>query len=215
MTRFRPAILALAALLGARTLHAQTPAPHDTSASAFLRRLSADARAAAGAGAKGLVVFAAEPGAGRAELKLAHATVADSTLAPVLQRAKAGLGSLGAAQPVVLHFRLDGAAEAGAAPSRPTIQNPVEVRGRVLRFVSDHFTAMFEGRRGMRVDLQLVVAREGDVPYARVARSSGNPTVDAAALEIARTMRFNPARAAGQAVDAVMTFPLHFVVGEA
>ncbi|HSU13213.1 energy transducer TonB [Longimicrobium sp.] len=217
MTRFSPPILALAALLGARGLHAQAPAaaPRDTAASAFLQRLAADARASAGAGAKGLVVFAAEPAAGRAELKLAHATVADSTLAPVLQRAKAGMGALAAAQPVVLHFRLDAAADAGAAQSRPTIQNPVEVRRRVLRFVSDHFTALFEGRRGMRVDLQLVVAREGDVPFARVARSSGNATVDAAALEIARTMRFNPAQAAGQPVDALMTFPLHFVVGEA
>jgi TonB family protein len=207
----------LVSTLLAMPLRAQAPAPQpgDTAASTFLRRLAADARASAGAGAQGLVVFAAEPGVGRAELKLAHATVADSTLAPVLQRARAGLGSLRAAQPVVLHFRLDAAPDAIGPRRQPAIANAVEVRARVLRFVSDHFAGIFEGRRGMRVDLQLVVAREGDVPYARVARSSGNPLVDAAALEIARTMRFEPARAGGRAVDALVTFPLHFVVGEA
>jgi len=221
MTR-RPIVLAAAALLAAaplaaRPLHAQTPspAPRDSATGEFLKRLAADARASAGAGARGLVVFAAEPGAGRAELKLAHATVADSALAPVLQRARAGLASLPAAQPLVLHFRLDAAPDAIGPRRQPAIRNPVEVRARVLRFVSDHFAGTFEGRRGMRVDLQLVVAREGDVPYARVARSSGNAMVDAAALEIARTMRFDPAQAGGRPVDALVTFPLHFVVGEA
>ena len=89
--------LAALAMLGAGRLHAQMspppPMPRDSASTAFLQRLAADARASAGAGAKGLVVFAAEPAAGRAELKLAHATVADSALAPVLERARAGLSA--------------------------------------------------------------------------------------------------------------------------
>ncbi|HEX8242931.1 MAG TPA: TonB family protein [Longimicrobium sp.] len=220
MPLFRLVPLIAVTLLGAVRLHAQMPPPprmpRDSASTAFLQRLAVDARTSAGAGAKGLVVFAAEPAAGRAELKLAHATVADSALAPVLERARAGLSALPGAQPVVWHFRLDSAAaEAGGARRQPAIRNAVEVRARVLRFVADHFTGIFEGRRGLRVDLLMVVAAEGDVAYARVGRSSGNAQVDAAALEIARTMRFNPAEAAGRAVDAVVAFPLYFVVGEA
>jgi TonB family protein len=220
MPRLRLVFVALAMLLAAPALHAQTAVPpqvpRDSASSAFLQRLAADARASAGAGAHGLVVFAAEPGGGRAELKLAHATVADSALAPVLQRARAGMSALAAAQPVVLHFRLDGAAGPAHPPARqPVIANAAEVRAKVLRFVSDHWKGVFEGRRGLRVDLTMVIAQEGDVAYARIARSSGNAQVDAAALEIARTMRFTPAQADGHPVDAVVTFPLHFVVGEA
>ncbi|MBV9110461.1 MAG: TonB family protein [Gemmatimonadetes bacterium] len=220
MTRFRLTSIVLATLLAAHALHAQAPAPppvpRDSASAAFLQRLAADARASAGAGARGLVVFAAEPGGGRAELRLAHATVADSTLASVLQRARAGMSTLAAAQPVVLHFRLDAAAVQPHAPARlPVIANAAEVRAKVLRFVTDHWKGVFEGRRGLRVDLTMVVAQEGDVAYARIARSSGNAQVDAAALEIARTMRFTPAQADGHPVDAVVTFPLHFVVGEA
>jgi TonB family protein len=207
-------------MLCASGLHAQMPPPppmpRDSASTAFLQRLAADARASAAAGAKGLVVFAAEPAAGRAELKLAHATVADSALAPVLERARAGLSALPSVQTVVWHFRLDSAAaEAGGTRRQPAIRNAVEVRGRVLRFVAEHFAGIFEGRRGLRVDLLMVVAAEGDVAYVRVGRSSGNAQVDAAALEIARTMRFTPAEARGRAVDAVVAFPLHFVVGEA
>jgi TonB family protein len=218
MTHLRTGLFALAMLLCAADLRAQTPppaAPRDSASTAFLRRLQADARASAGAGAKGLVVFTAEPAVGRAELKLAHATVADSALAPVLQRARAGLSALPPAQPVVWHFRLDAAPQPVGPSRQPTIRNPVEVRARVLRFVSDHFAALFEGRRGMRVDLQMVVAQEGDVAWVRVARSSGNAQVDAAALDIARTMRFNPGQTGGKPVDTLVTFPLHFVVGEA
>lgn len=220
MPRLRLASLALVSLLAAPPLHAQAPAPppvpRDSASAAFLQRLAADARACAGAGARGLVVFAAEPGGGRTELKLAHATVADSALAPALQRARAGMSALMAAQPLVLHFRLDAGMGPPRAPARqPAIANAAEVRAKVLRFVTEHWTGVFEGRRGLRVDLTMVVAQEGDVAYARIARSSGNAQVDAAALEIARTMRFTPAQADGHAVDAVVTFPLHFVVGEA
>ena len=218
MRLLRIAPLALAAMISARGVRAQTSAaaPRDSASTAFLQRLAADARAAAGAGAKGLVVFTAEPAAGRAELKLAHATVADSALAPVLQRARAGLGSLAAAPSVVWHFRLDSATGGTNGPAKqPAIRNAAEVRARVLRYVAEHFASIFEGRRGLRVDLLMVVAQEGDVAWAKVARSSGNAQVDAAALEIARTMRFTPAEAGGRPVDTTMTFPLHFVVGEA
>jgi TonB family protein len=95
------------------------------------------------------------------------------------------------------------------------IANPREVRALVNRFVEQNFTRVFQGRRGLRVDLLMVVAREGDVAYARVVRSSGNPAVDQEALRIAPTMRFQPARVGTQPVDRQITFPLYFVVGEA
>jgi len=202
---FAPALTVFEALL-----------PHMSRQEDRLVALAADVRAAAGAGAKGLVVFTAEPAAGRAEIRLAHATVADSALAPVLQRARAGLGSLGATPSVVWHFRLDSAAGGVNGPAKgPAIRNAAEVRARVLRYVTEHFASIFEGRRGLRVDLLMVVAQEGDVAWAKVARSSGNAQVDAAALEIARTMRFTPAEVGGRPVDTTMSFPLHFVVGEA
>jgi TonB family protein len=103
----------------------------------------------------------------------------------------------------------------GGRATQPVIDNPRQVRALVNRFVTQHFTDIFQGRRGIRVDLQLVVARDGEVAYARVARSCGNPVVDAEALRIAPTMRFQPARVGTQPVDTRVDFPLYFVLGEA
>jgi TonB family protein len=234
------ATLPAAALLCATQLHAQTPAPaappsapaaaqsgpaataaahHDSAQAALRQRFAAEVLTAARAAGTpaGLVVFAADPASGSTELKLARASVAESALADAVEHVRAELKAVAAGGPFVWHVRLDSVPPLapGARTRQPVIANPREARLQVNRFVEQHFADIFQGRRGMRVDLQLVVAREGDVAYARVARSSGNAAVDQAALQIASTLRFQPATVGTQPVDARINFPLYFVVGEA
>lgn len=225
--------LAAAVLLTAAPLHAQAPAPATSqssapsavrpaaadSAQALRLRFAADVVAAATAGgapAAGLVVLAADPATGRAELKLAHATVTDSALARAVERVRGELKTIAGAGPQLWHVRLDPAAPSpGGRSTAPVIANPREVRALVNRFVAQHFTDIFQGRPGIRVNLQLVVTRDGEVAYARLVRSCGKPAVDAEALRIAPTMRFTPARVGSQPVDTRVDFPLYFVLGEA
>ncbi|HEU4561741.1 MAG TPA: energy transducer TonB [Longimicrobium sp.] len=227
--------LAAAALLASAPIHAQAPAPaaqngatattasttaasRDSAQVELRQRFAADVLTAAQAGgatAAGLVVLAADPATGRTELKLARATVSEAALAPVVERVRAELKAFAAAGPLLWHVRLDPAPMPTGAAARPVIDNPREVRALVNRFVAQNFREIFQGRRGLRVDLQLVVSREGEVAYARVLRSSGNPAVDQEALRIAPTMRFQPARVGTQPVDRQINFPLYFVVGEA
>lgn len=196
---------------------AARPPLRDSAQVALRQRFAADVLAAARAAGPpaGLVVLAVDA-SGRTELKLARASVTEAALAPAVDRVRDELKTFAAAGPLVWHVRLDPAAGVpGGAAARPVIANPREVRAQVNRFVAQHFASIFQGRRGLRVDLQLVVTREGEVAYARVARSSGNPAVDAAALQIAPSMRFAPARVGTQPMDTRMEFPLYFVVGEA
>lgn len=220
------ALLAGGVLLAA-PLHAQAPAspaapsanPARDSAQAALRQRFAEevraAATAAGATPAGLVVFAADPSTGRTELKLARATVSEAALAPAVDRIRADLKAVAGDAPLLWHVRLDPSAPPAGRMAQPVIANPREVRAQINRFVRQHFTDIFQGRRGIRVDLQLVVAREGDVAYVRLARSSGNPVVDAEALRIAPSMRFTPARVGDTPVDTRIDFPLYFVMGEA
>ena len=220
--------LSAALLLAAAPLHAQAPAPaaqtssaalspaaRDSAQMALRQRFAADVLAAAGAGAAGLVVLAADSATGRIELKLMRATVTEPALAPAVDRVRAELKAIAASGPLLWHVRRDPVRLPAGPTRRPVIDNPREVRALVNRFVAQNFREIFQGRRGLGVELQLVVAREGDVAYARVLRSSGNPAVDREALRIAPTMRFQPARVGRQPVDRLITFPLYFVVGEA
>jgi TonB family protein len=190
----------------------------DSAHAALRQRFAADVLAAAtadGAPAAGLVVLAADPATGHTELKLAHATIAEAALTPAVEHVRAGLRPLAAGGPLLWHVRLDPKAAAPGRMTPPVIANPREVRAQINQFVTRHFTDIFQGRRGIRVELELVVAREGDVAYVRLARSCGNPVVDAEALRIAPTMRFTPARMGDQPVDTRITFPFYFVLGEA
>ncbi|HYH82390.1 MAG TPA: energy transducer TonB [Longimicrobium sp.] len=196
---------------------AARPAARDSAQVALRQRFAADVLAlasAAGAPA-GLVVLATDAG-GRTELKLARASVTEAALAPAVDRVREELKAFAAEGPLVWHVRLDPVALApGGRTTAPVIANPREVRAQINRFVVQHFTTIFQGRRGLRVDLQLVVTRDGEVAFARVVRSSGHAVVDQGALQIAPGMRFNPARVGTQPVDTRITFPLYFVVGEA
>jgi len=232
--------LAAGVLLAGAPLHAQAPAAapspaspatramagvapaaagaRDSARAAARQRFAAEVMAAARAGgapAAGLVVLAADPATGRTELELTRATVSEAALAPAVERVRAELPALAGDGPLLWHVRLDPAAAAPGRVTRPVIANPREVRAQINRFVTRHFADIFQGRRGIRVDLQLVVAREGDVAYVRLARSSGNPVVDAEALRIAPSMRFTPARMGGEPVDTHVDFPFYFVLGEA
>lgn len=224
-----------AAVLLAAPLHAQAPAPAtpqssapapvrppaaDSARAALKQRFAAEVTAAATAGgapAAGLVVLAADPATGRAELKLSHATVTEATLAPAVERVRAELKTLAGAGPLLWHVRLDPspAVAGGGRATQPVVANPREVRALINRFVAQHYADLFRGRPGIRVNLQLVVTRDGEVAYARLARSCGKPEVDAEALRIAPTMRFTPARVGTQPVDSHIDFGLYFVLGEA
>lgn len=67
-------------------------------------------------------------------------------------------------------------------------------------------------RRGLAgtVVLHLEIGDDGRTRQARVARSSGYDVLDAAALEAARSWRFEPARRAGVAIAAVVEAPVRF-----
>lgn len=226
--------LPVCVLFAAAPLHAQAPSPPTTQSSApapirpaaadsaqvaLRQRFAADVMAAAtagGASAAGLVVLSADPASGRTELKLAHATITEAALAPAVERVRAELKTIAGAGPQLWHVRLDPVAPpSGARTTAPVIANPREVRTLINRFVVQHFTDIFQGRRGIRVDLQLVVTRDGEVAYARLVHSCGKPAVDAEALRIAPTMRFTPAHLGTQPVDAHVDFGLYFVLGEA
>lgn len=104
-----------------------------------------------------------------------------------------------------------------AAPgptSAGTARTPVATRQAVPAAAGPSFTPapaypadeMAAGHAG-QVLVQLVMSREGTVTSARVARSSGFPKLDEAALAAAKTWRI-PA-AGGRTIDVPLTFSVH------
>lgn len=71
--------------------------------------------------------------------------------------------------------------------------------------------ALKAGLQG-RVLLSVNVGADGAVIAARVYRSSGVPSLDAAALEAVRRWHFHPARRAGLAVPKEVAVPVRFVI---
>lgn len=87
----------------------------------------------------------------------------------------------------------------------PRLLNSDEVRGR-LASVAD----TLEGTSELLVVLWLYVERSGDVTRLRLRRSSGREGVDAAAMDVASTMRFRPALFRGRTVAVWIAQPIRF-----
>jgi protein TonB len=71
----------------------------------------------------------------------------------------------------------------------------------------------FESRRLKQqglVWLDVEVAESGDPRNVRVARTSGFPALDAAALDAVRRWKFEPARLGGRAIAARVEVPVRF-----
>lgn len=104
-----------------------------------------------------------------------------------------------------------GAAPAADAPEwiphdvAPRLLNTDEVRGRLASAIE-----ALEGTSELLVVLWLYVERSGDVTRLRLRRSSGREGVDAAAMDVARAMRFSPALFRGRTVAVWIVQPIRF-----
>lgn len=103
----------------------------------------------------------------------------------------------------------DAVADGGAAPTAepPEMLNRAEVAEALRRAYPDHLRD--RGVSG-RVLVWCTVDVRGRVVEASVARGSGHPELDRAALEVARIIRFRPATNEGAPAEVRVRFPLTF-----
>jgi TonB family protein len=214
-----PILAALAVAVGPLRAQQSSPSPAvdvDSAWRAFRTELVEVARTAARESVpepRGLVMLVGT-GPGRLEMQLAHANVSEAALGPVLEWARIGIPRFGPVDSALVVFRLEDEVDLGhtlGVGDQPQLANWPQIAARLRRFMEEHD---MELRAGLtRVDLAILVAKEGDVPLVRVARSSGSALVDREAVTIARAMRFQPARVAGAPVDMVILYPMRFVPG--
>ena len=77
------------------------------------------------------------------------------------------------------------------------------------REVADSLTAHAGlGPRGAVAGVWVLISKEGRIRAARLHESSGSDAFDAAALRVARIMRFSPARNRGEVVSAWVSVPM-------
>ena len=104
-------------------------------------------------------------------------------------------------------------AEPTATPftERPELLNEAEVR----EALEEEYPPMLKeaGIEGT-VNVHFFIDTEGEVQRVMVAQTSGNQVLDEAALRVARTFRFSPARHLDEPVPVWITIPLLFVTGE-
>lgn len=95
--------------------------------------------------------------------------------------------------------------------SRPVIANQAEI----LQALGHEYrvTGLMEQGVADTTVVELLVDTRGEVGDARVGVSSGNETVDQAALRVARIHRFGPARNRGRAVPVWVSRSISFVPG--
>lgn len=98
-------------------------------------------------------------------------------------------------------------AVAQAAPRQAKIDAPPRPRTSIRpEYPRD---ARQRGEEG-RVVLELTIGEDGMCAEAKVVNSSGFPELDAAAVKAARAARFEPAKASGRPVEAVVRINLVF-----
>jgi|GEM_PF-3950412 len=91
--------------------------------------------------------------------------------------------------------------------SVPRPRDDAEVR----RLLAHHYpTALASAGAGGMVVLSLMISTEGHARAPEVVSGSGVDALDAAALEVARRVRFTPAVQQGRAVEARILFPVVF-----
>lgn len=110
-------------------------------------------------------------------------------------------------EPVVETAPAAGAPEWIPHDVAPRLLNTDEVRARLASA-----TEALEGTSELLVVLWLYVERSGDVTRLRLHRSSGREGVDAAAIDVARAMRFSPALFRGRTVAVWIVQPIRFSV---
>lgn len=98
-------------------------------------------------------------------------------------------------------------APADSADAPPLVLNREEVAAAIVRFHPDSLRAAGVGGR---VVLTLKVDEGGQGGGASIQASSGNTALDAAALRVAETIRFAPARLAGRKIVARVDLPVTF-----
>ncbi len=99
----------------------------------------------------------------------------------------------------------------GSAPTEDPVVPAVLIPGQpAIPYPPDLFARRVEGE----VLLYLVVDSSGAVLWdsSRVAKSSGHPAFDAAALDAAPGLRFTPAERAGVRVSAPIQVPIRFTI---
>jgi TonB family protein len=91
--------------------------------------------------------------------------------------------------------------------SVPKPRDDAEVR----RLLAQHYpTALASAGAGGMVVLSLMISTEGHARAPEVVSGSGVDALDAAALEVARRVRFTPAVQQGRTVEARILFPVVF-----
>jgi protein TonB len=93
---------------------------------------------------------------------------------------------------------------------KPGLTNADEVQRALVR---EYPPMLRDAQIGGTVIVWLFVDTEGRVENSKVDKSSGYPMLDAAALDVANTMRFTPAYNRDQKVPVWVSIPIKFQVG--
>ncbi|HEX8271754.1 MAG TPA: energy transducer TonB [Longimicrobiaceae bacterium] len=96
----------------------------------------------------------------------------------------------------------------GPEEQKPVLLNARAVERAVSVFARRNSALLADGPKGVMV--KFVVTRDGRTEDARVELSSGVAAVDAAALDVAGTMRFDPAKIEGEPVPVLVQMPIAF-----
>jgi protein TonB len=104
----------------------------------------------------------------------------------------------------------DFVAASAATPVRPQILNADEIQKQMVRRYPPH---LLDAGIGGTVVLDFLVDESGMPSAWQIVQSSGHPLLDEAALKMASTFRFSPARTRRDQVVPVWTrFPIRFQV---
>lgn len=167
----------------------------------------------AGLAAEGLVLVQYDQRTGAGKIWPAQGAVTPAVLAGVYERAQPLLAAYPVERAergdVVLHVRLDSlpmeTPRVGdvVLECRPDVTNAGEVRRMIEDFAQQGPSA--SPRPAM---VRALVARDGEVVFVELSRSSGNVRVDDFALELFDRMRFAPASIDGVPVDVWVQQPV-------
>jgi|GEM_PF-1932264 len=192
----------------------------DSTQARIRRAIREDARAAARAAGvaapEGMLLFVFErQSPGGAELRTWRSNVPEEVLPGIRERALPALAEWpGRGLSVVVSMRLDSAAPApDSTPGFlvecvPTLDNRPEISRRINEFASQNSDLLVAQTSRPTVRVKMLLAREGEVAYAEIDQSSGQPRLDLYASQLVREMRFKPAAVNGRPVDVWVTLPL-------
>lgn len=183
---------------------------------ALLEDARVSARAAGVAAPEGMLLFVFDrqnPGA--AELRAWRSNLPAEVVSGIRERALPGLAEWpGRELSVVISMRLDSAAPApDSTPGFlvecvPELDNRREITRMINDFASQNRDLLATQTSRPTVRVKMLLAREGEVAYAEIDRSSGHPRLDTYAAQLAQQMRFRPAAVNGRPVDVWVMIPL-------